>query len=153
LWHGFYKKYVSDPMMDKTQYVYNFERVEKAYHTKTSDDSRRYFAILHNGEIIGDIHLKHMNHEQKTAEFGVALTDDSVKGKGFGTEAIALLADYAFNTLCFKKMTASSVLCNFRSQHVLEKIGFKYTHEDAKFKYYKLVRHQPGNIKLMGTAD
>jgi len=29
-------------------------------------------------------------------EFGVALTDDAVKGKGFGTEAIKLLIDYGF---------------------------------------------------------
>lgn len=140
LWHEFYKNYIVDPMMDTTPYAYDYERIEKAYRIKTTEESRRYFFITHGDKIIGQIYLKHMDEGNKTTEFGIALTDDSVKGKGFGTEAIRLLIDYAFNVLDMESIAADSVLRNTRSQHVLEKTGFRYIHEDSDFKYYVLRR-------------
>lgn len=141
LWHEYYKNYVADPMMDPTPYSYDAERTEKAFYIKTSDDTRLYFIIFHNGMLIGQIYLKHMDQEKKATEFGIALINDSVKGKGFGTEAIMLLTDYAFHVLGFKSILADSVLQNTRSQYVLEKTGFLYTHEDSVFKYYKLEKN------------
>lgn len=138
LWHEYYKSYVIDPMMDTTPYSYNFERIEKAYYSKTADITRLYFVIIHEGRVIGQIYLKHMDNKKKTTEFGMALINDSVKGKGYGTEAINLLTDYAFNTLGIESIIADSVLRNTRSQHVLEKVGFAYTHKDSDFMYYGL---------------
>jgi len=139
-WHEFYKSYESDPMMSTTSYIYDFERVEKSYSEKMNDNTRLYFTIFHEGAVVGQIYLKHMNRENKRTEFGIALTNDSVKGKGFGTEAIQLLANYAFFTLGFEYIFADSVLRNVRSQYVLEKVGFVHTREDSVFKYYKLSR-------------
>lgn len=138
LWHEFYKSYVADPMMDATPYTYNFERIEKAYYSRTEDVTRLYFAILHEDKVIGQIYLKHMDQRAKSTEFGIALINDSAKGKGYGTEAIRLLIDYAFHTLGFEIILADSVLRNTRSQHVLEKVGFQFTHDGTVFKYYKL---------------
>ena len=102
----------------------------------------RYFAILRKGKPIGQIYLKHIHWESKSAEFGIALSDDSVKGKGYGTEAIALLAGHAFGALGIDTLLADSVLRNARSQHVLEKLGFQCTHEDSVFKYYRLEKER-----------
>lgn len=140
LWHEFHRNYIVDPMMDTNPYAYDFEQIEKAYYLREQDKSRCYFIIVHDEKVIGRIYLKHMNKQEKSTEFGVALINDSVKGKGFGTEAIKLLINYAFHTLCFETILADSVLRNTRSQHVLEKIGFKYTHEDSIFKYYRLCK-------------
>lgn len=137
-WHDFYKNYVIDPMMDTTPYAYDFDRAEKAYRLKSTDATRLYFSIAADEKNIGMIYLKHINSADSTAEVGIALVNDPVKGNGFGTEAIQLLIQYAFDALQLKSLAADSVLRNTRSQHVLEKAGFRYTHEDEIFKYYKI---------------
>jgi RimJ/RimL family protein N-acetyltransferase len=138
LWHEIYQKYVPDEMMDTTPYQYDYDNFEKAYNIKTSDVTRQYFAILHKGGAIGLIYLKQLNFDKLTTEFGVALNDDSVKGRGFGTEAIKLLIDYAFDTLALETIFADTVHRNTRSQYVLKKVGFRFTHEDETFQYYRL---------------
>lgn len=138
LWHAFYKKYEPDPLMDTAPYKYDYPAYERAYHIRMADKTRLYFSILHQGEVIGDIYLKHIDNEKKTAEFGIALINDSVKGKGFGTEAVALLVKYTQAILGLESISANTVLRNSRSQHVLEKLGFVYTHADSDFKYYVL---------------
>jgi RimJ/RimL family protein N-acetyltransferase len=103
-----------------------------------SDNKRKYFAIIHNKKVIGQIYLKHIKLNEKTTEFGIALVDDTVKGKGYGTEAINLLISYVFNILNLETIKADSVIRNTRSQHVLEKCGFKYINVDSEFKYFVL---------------
>ena len=138
LWHEFDRNYVLDPMMDQGAYVYDFELSEKSYHLRADDKSRLYFAIMHGEKVIGRIYLKHMDNDKMSVDFGIALINDSLKGQGFGTEAVKLLIGYVFNELGFKTITAGSVIRNARSQHILEKIGFIFTHEDSDFKYYKM---------------
>ena len=138
MWHEFYSRYVPDPMMDANHYIYDFIRVEKTFQIKMADITRKYFAILHERNVIGEIYLKHINIEEKSTNLGIALIDDSVKGKGFGTEALKLIIDYAFHVMELNTIHAESVLRNTRSQHIMEKVGFIYTHEDDIFKYYKL---------------
>jgi len=138
LWHEFWKGYIADPMMSDTKHIYEHDICERIYWEKMDDATRKYFSIMYDGKVVGYIYLKHMDREKKSSEFGIALIDDSVKGKGFGTEAIALLLAYAFNELGLEVVLANAVLRNVRSQHVLEKIGFVYTHSDSRFKYYKL---------------
>ena len=137
-WHEFYRNYVADPMMEPTPFVYDFNRCEEAFRKKMPDATRQYFSIICESKVVGEIYLKHINMERKTAEFGIALINDSVKGKGYGTEAITLLIDYVFKILLLDELTATSVLRNVRSQHILEKVGFVYSHEDYKFKHYVL---------------
>ena len=141
LWHDFWKSYVADPMMSDKQHFYDYDICEKLYHNKMNDATRKYFSIIHDGKVIGHIYLKHIDWNKKSSEYGIALINDSVKGKGYGTEAIALLLDYAFNVLGFEVITANSALRNVRSQHVLAKIGFVHTHSDCNFKYYSFSRH------------
>ena len=138
LWHEFWKGYVADPMMSDTQHVYDPDICEEFYRDRMADATRKYFSVMHDGKVVGYIYLKHMDRDKKSSEFGIAMMDDSVKGKGYGTEAIWLLAEYAFNVLGLETIIATAVLRNVRSQHVLTKMGFVHTHSDGKFNYYKL---------------
>ena len=138
LWHKIFKHYSPDPMMDTSSYIYCFDSCDKGFYQKTTDETRRYFAIIHKSEPVGIIYLKNMNKRENITEFGIALTNDSVKGNGFGTEAIKLLVEYAFGVMEFEIIAADSVIRNARSQHVLEKAGFRLTHEDDVFRYYRL---------------
>jgi len=138
MWHEFFSRYAADPMMDAMPFVYQQDICEMAYEKRKNDATREYFSIMAGGELVGQIYLKHIDWNEKSAEFGIALINDSVKGKGYGAEAIELLTEYAFDVLGLEVMTANSVLRNVRSQHVLEKVGFVYTHSDEKFRYYRL---------------
>jgi RimJ/RimL family protein N-acetyltransferase len=74
----------------------------------------------------------------KTGNLAIHLVNDSVKGKGYGSEAEGLIINYAFDQIGLNTVYADTVLRNKRSQHVLEKLGFKYVYEDEVFKYYEL---------------
>ena len=88
--------------------------------------------------MIGDVGLKHIDHAQKTCELTIHLTDDTVKNRGFGTQAERLMLDYAFDRLGMQTVLADATLKNTRSQHVLESIGFRFLREDETFRYYSI---------------
>ena len=79
---------------------------------------------------------------------GIHLQNDAVKGKGYGTQAERLILQYAFEELGMVAVNADAALKNTRSQHVLEKVGFRYTHEDDTFKYYRCER-----VDLIRSAE
>ena len=70
----------------------------------------------------------------------IHLQNDSVKGHGYGTLAEKLALKYAFDVLGMSAVNADTVIKNTRSQHVLEKVGFKFTEEKDRFRYYRCER-------------
>ena len=68
------------------------------------------------------------------------MQNDAVKGKDYGTQAERLAVQYAFEKLRMAVIHADAVLKNTRSQHVLEKVGFRFVGEDEMFKYYRMER-------------
>ena len=46
----------------------------------------------------------------------------------------------AFDELGMAAVNADTVMKNTRSQHVLEKAGFRFVGEDEAFKYYRIER-------------
>ena len=81
--------------------------------------------------------LKGIDTKKRECGMGIHLRDDSVKEKGYGTQAERLILQYAFEELGMIAVNADAVLKNTRSQHVLEKVGFQYVREDDVFKYYR----------------
>jgi RimJ/RimL family protein N-acetyltransferase len=51
-------------------------------------------------------------------------------GKGLATEAARAVIDHAFGPLGAGELFAGHHPQNFGSQHVLEKLGFRYTHDE-----------------------
>ena len=60
--------------------------------------------------------------------------------QGFGTQAEILALEYAFQNLKMEIVYADALLNNHRSQHVLMKAGFRETHRDDAFVYYRCDR-------------
>ena len=140
LWHDFYRAYVPDLMMDATPWQYDFDRVSDSWSLKGSDPTRRYFYILADGVLAGEIYLKHMDIARGTSSLGMALVDDRFKSRGIGTEALRQLIAYAFGTLGLTALDADTVHRNTRSRRVLEKCGFAFTGSDDTFHYFHLER-------------
>jgi len=139
-WHEYYEKYVPDPMMDLNPYTYNEKRAAHNFEIKSVDVTRKYFDVFCEDILVGQAYFKHIDYDTKTAEAAIALVDDSAKGKGVGTMAIELLVSYGFEKLGLEKIIATAVSRNTRSQHILQKLGFEFTHEDDIFKHYRLKR-------------
>ncbi len=73
---------------------------------------------------IGNIKLGPMHPIYKRAEIGIVLGDQTEWGKGFATEAIALLADYAEQTLGIRRLAAGCYGSNRGSLKAFLKAGF-----------------------------
>lgn len=143
MYHQYFKEYQNDLdlYMDKksyTPYTYDEEKVNR-YIQKQIDLKRKVFAIMLNDEIIGEIIIKNIE-EQKSATLGIAMKNTKYKDRGFGTKAEQLAIKYVFNELNIPILYADSILSNKRSQHVLEKVGFKFIKEEGDFKYYCIQR-------------
>lgn len=54
-------------------------------------------------------------------------------GRTFGSKT-------AFDELGMAAVNADTIRKNTRSQHVLEKVGFRFVGEDETFKYYRIER-------------
>ena len=143
LLHEYYKGFVMDAdifmdMSNFREYTYAPERVDAYFDRLQSQKDRVDFLIMKDEKPIGEIALKHIDETARQCELSIHLQNDSVKNKGYGTQAERLILDYAFQTLGMTAVIADSVLKNKRSQHTLEKVGFQETGRDDTFVYYKI---------------
>jgi [ribosomal protein S5]-alanine N-acetyltransferase len=93
---------------------------------RESAGTHLYASIVLNAtqEIIGTAIIFNFDHEAKHAEIGYVLHINHW-GKGYGTEAVALMSDFAFDTLKLHKLHARVVDTNVGSTRVLEKNDFQ----------------------------
>lgn len=120
-------------------YVYDKASVDRYFDSK-NEPSRIVFAIMFDDKPIGELQLKQINREKAECTLSIHMQNDSVKGKGYGTQAERMAVKYAFDELGIVAVNADTVQKNTRSQHILEKVGFRLTGEDEMFKYYRIER-------------
>ena len=148
LCHEFYKGFQNDPAIGHYyEYVYTPEIADRYFDANSVAD-RKLFAIMVGDRIVGECKLKSIDLQKRECSMGIHLQNDAVKEKGYGTQAERLVLQYAFEELGMVAVNADAVLKNTRSQHVLEKVGFRYTHEDDTFKYYRCER-----VDLIRSAE
>ena len=116
------------------------ETVEMYYKKIERETDAVYFAVLHEGKVIGDTALRHIDTEKGECELSIHLKNDSVKGKGFGTEAERQTIAYAFDELGLRTVLADHITKNTRSGHILKKLGFDLVGEEDGFVKYRLER-------------
>ena len=74
-------------------------------------------------QIIGSCGFNTLDYENRKAEIGYEL-DSTFWGRGYGTEAVSSLVDYAFKQLHFTKIEAEVEPENLPSVKVLQKLHF-----------------------------
>lgn len=138
--HEFYKDFQNDPAIGHYyEYVYTPEIADRYFDTNSAPD-RKMFAIMVEGQMVGECKLKNIDLEKRECSMGIHLQNDTVKEKGYGTQAERLILRYAFEELGMAAVNADAAQKNARSQRVLEKAGFRYVCEDDEFKYYRCER-------------
>jgi len=85
-----------------------------------------FWAIILNetGGHIGNIKLGPVNRKHGFADLGIIIGEKPYWGKGFATEAITLVADYAFKKLKLNKLTAGAYANNIGSVKAFKNAGF-----------------------------
>ena len=146
--HEMYRGFELDPdifadmeLYEKNKnYVYDPAKVDALFDSRAAEEGSVAFAVMLGGRVIGEVGLRHYSPGTRECELSVHLQSDAVKNRGYGTRAEQLAVDYAFDVLGAERVVADSIIKNTRSQHVLEKLGFKYLGEEDGFKLYALER-------------
>lgn len=142
--HELYKGWENDPAIYMNpsslgEYQYDAEAVDRYYDTKQVP-SRVLFAIVKDSKVIGELHLKYIDWMKRECTLSIHMQSDAVKDKGYGTRAEQLALTYAFTVMGMNAVCADAIIKNTRSQHVLKKVGFKFTKEENGFRYYRCER-------------
>ncbi len=104
-------------------------QVRKQYEEWDKDAEKRttfHFAIrLRNGDrLIGLARLYRIEWTHATGWLQIGIGDRNDRGKGNGTEALALLARYAFDELNLYRLTAQTAEYNVGAIRLFERAGF-----------------------------
>ena len=86
-------------------------------------------------EFIGTLHFGPIDWTNRTADLGIMIGNKRYWGKGYGTEAITLVSDYAFKTLNLQKITAGIVAINQASIKAYNKAGFEIEGQSKSCSY------------------
>ncbi|MCD6558919.1 MAG: GNAT family N-acetyltransferase [Palaeococcus sp.] len=102
------------------------EKIEEYVRSINSNPNYIFLAIIEkkSDKHIGNIKLGPINWIHRHAEVGLIIGEKTAWGKGYATEAIKLVTDYAFKKLNLHKLTASCYKDNVGSQKAFKKNGY-----------------------------
>ena len=97
---------------------------------KYADDSNTEESILlgiflaEGKRHIGNIRLHTISQHNKRAELGIMIFDKAQWGKGYATESLMAVSDWAFGTLGLHKIEAEYYSTNIGSSEIFRKAGY-----------------------------
>lgn len=108
---------------DESQAIQMIEMLDKLY----QENKAIRYSIFHleSNQIIGSCGYNTLDFENSKAEIGYEISKE-YWGKGFASEAILKLLDYAYNSLNFNRIEAKVEPENRNSIKLLEKLNFQF---------------------------
>lgn len=105
---------------------HTLESVKKEIQIIKQQKNIYFWAIIESqsNRHIGNIKLGPINPYHNSAEIGLLIGEKSCWGKGYGTESIRLVVQFAFQKLKLHKLTAGFYALNMGSQKAFRKNGF-----------------------------
>jgi RimJ/RimL family protein N-acetyltransferase len=85
---------------------------------------QEYAWVIEVASLIGQIRLDHVDLKDRRASLAIGIEDRDQLGIGLGTEAMALVLDYAFNVLKLHRVSVRVVDYNLRAIRAYQKCGF-----------------------------
>ena len=122
----------------ETRYqIQTISSVSKYVKKMVDKDDEYFFAIClnSNGKHIGNIKLGPVNLVHKFGEISLLIGDKNQWGKGYATEAIKSITNFAFDELGLHKLTAGCYADNIGSIKSFIKVGF-FNEGNWKDHYY-----------------
>jgi ribosomal-protein-alanine N-acetyltransferase len=127
---GRYYQWINDPevtsFLESRFYPVSGESLQQYIADRQKDRDSIFLAIVDKkrDSHIGNVKLGPIDWIHRRAEIGILIGEKSLWGRGYATETIRLVVDYAFRTLGLHKVTAGCYANNLGSQRAFEKAGF-----------------------------
>ncbi|WMM26339.1 GNAT family N-acetyltransferase [Tissierella sp. MB52-C2] len=99
--------------------------------------------------IIGTAMIFNFDQKSNHAEIGYVFHKEHW-GKGYGSESVALMSDFAFRSLNLHKLHATVVDANIGSARILEKNGYEL---EGRLKDYYLIEDKYYDALLFGKVQ
>ncbi|MBE3574021.1 MAG: GNAT family N-acetyltransferase [Firmicutes bacterium] len=151
-----FMQWVNDP--EVTQYLASFswplsrmaerEWVENAAKGGHSDERNLVIETL-DGKYLGVIGLRHIDWRNRHAEVGIVIGNKGYWGKGYGTDALRVLARFAFDQLNLHTLTLALFADNLRARRSYEKVGFKPVGTFRQYRYLNGAYHDELFMQLL----
>jgi len=119
------------------------EKEEKWITETNLSENSVVFAIEVRGENrkpnfpIGNCGIHSINWVDRDAKIGIAIGEKNYQGMGYGTEAISLLINYAFENLNLNRISSSVISFNEKSLKLHKKLGFRREGIKKKARFKK----------------
>jgi RimJ/RimL family protein N-acetyltransferase len=94
-----------------------------------------------DGTPLGNIALGWMMPHERLSMLGAFIGEPDFWGGGYGTDALLLIVDYAFDWLDLHKVWVGTMSCNARVIRQMEKVGFAFEARCREVWYGDGVRH------------
>jgi [ribosomal protein S5]-alanine N-acetyltransferase len=137
-----YLRYLMDSDLDRTwEWLHRYDVYSKigVLVPFTKEQQRQWFADLQGCKMkivfavchkvdcahIGNVSLDMINLYHRNARLSIFIADKALRGKGFGTEAIKLLTQYAFSIQNLHKIWCKTDIGNSEVHRFYEKLGFR----------------------------
>lgn len=104
--------------------------------SKKTDDYQFYVVRKNDDKILGIYNLHHIKQVHQFAKVGGLIGEIDERGKGYGSEALRMLCDFAFNILNLHTLVADIYSFNYPSIKSAEKVGFKKVGEIKECYYF-----------------
>lgn len=158
-----YVDWMNDPEISQYMETWHFphtrENISKYIEAHTDNRNEPFFGIMlkeaHKSEPyaqahIGNIKLGQINWIHRYADVSLFIGEKELRGKGYGTEAIQMLTDYAFNRLNLHKLKAGIYSKNEASIKAFKKAGFEF---EAELKDHVFFDGEYIDVILMGRFN
>jgi diamine N-acetyltransferase len=117
-----------------------------------TESDRIWFVVVlrENDRPIGEAGLLRMFHPWRATDLTLIIGEQDAWGKGYGSEAMYLLLDYAFGYLAFHRVSVGVVGFNERALRFYEKAGFKREGVEREGYYYA---HEYHDFVMMSILE
>jgi RimJ/RimL family protein N-acetyltransferase len=109
-----------------------------------------YAWIIEVGTLVGQIRLDHVDLTDRRASLAIGIENRARLGVGLGTEAIALVLEYAFNVLKLHRLSVRVLDYNARAIRAYEKCGFVVEGREREAAFVDGIWHDD---MMMGLLD
>jgi len=106
---------------------------EKEDETPPADALEFRIRTIAEDRLVGFVALHHIEWSNGSGEISIGIGEPADWDKGYGSEAMRLTLNYAFNELNLHRVGLDVLDYNARALHVYEKLGF--VHEGAKRQF------------------
>ena len=113
-------------------------------------DDQHAWVIDAEGKMVGALRLHTVNPVDKRANIAIGILDPGALGKGYGTEAMYLLAKHAFEGMGLHRLSCRVLSFNAGAIAAYKKLGFK---EEGRERQSALIGNTWHDDVMMGLLE